>query len=792
MSKAAGVNVYYEVTDKIFSQLSHSVIWGPEGLSPLKRFKEGETSYIAACPNPRHQGARQTFIMPKAWPGGQCRMCGYREDWVAAAVKRAGGSFQDGLALLAEKAGVDLAGMEISVSDWDAMQSVWRKLFIFGLLSHYFSRALIKSEAPAAAAARSYFKELGITSRALTAFPIGFYTSAREIRQYLSNQGISQDDMDAAGIFSTGLESEYPFLYAFEDGRGNISGYTGADPQNPRDRLLMPGFTEDLQSISMFGLQQATPMIASERSVWLAETEQDTIIIQFESNKMFKIFKQMVSFGTGLKPTIEKLKALMHLGAEHFIYVTPLTAEGRKLTGEFALIIRKVGVKADVMPLPEGIDSLNSLVLERGYDYFDKSLVSKSGLYSIGRWLATELTTEYDISKESGLVEARRAAAETSLELAEEDAKEFVYAISEKIKWDPHFWCIVLEQYQGEQAGKALSERVKSLISQMERKRKDDAEMGFSWSINPEDLEEVAVVTVSEDELMRSFYNPREVLENFEATRPPLKTGLSELDRYISLRQGEMTLVSGWPGSGKTTLCIHLICKMLESQEDAVLFFSFENNRISVFNMLISNFYGIPHSQIVSKELESASSLYQKYLNAVEEFTRFRDKLVVIEEPFHSRYCASDIQEICQMVSENISVGLVLVDMLDMVSWDKTEPISNEVQQGSVAKDLLFAARRVNAPIVITTTPAANTASRRTGDFSGSILSVPPSVERYATIVVGLQVMSQLSGREVSVEGRQQDRLQITIQKNTLGRIPSSPIEVGFDPEHRRLVDLAR
>ncbi|MBN2209623.1 MAG: hypothetical protein JW759_10060 [Candidatus Coatesbacteria bacterium] len=790
MNKATGASVYYRVAEKLFENLSHEKVWGAEGIAPLKRFKEGETAYITMCPNPKHTGARQSFMLPKAWPGGSCRMCGHRSNWLTTAVKKAGGSFQGGVALLASTAGVDVSALGIADSDWREMEVTWKKLTVFGALSYFFSKVLQRSEAPGAKAAKAYFKEAGITERALMAFPVGYYPSSNEVRQYLEKSDVRKDFIEAAGVFSDTLQSNYPFLFGFSDAQGNVTGFMGTEPGNPNKRMPLPGFTEDLQNMSLFGIEEATPMITSERSVWMASPEIDTISIQHESNKTFKIFKQMVSLGVGLKPAKPKLAALRKLGAEHIIFSTPMTPEGRKLTTDFAGIICELGIKGDVLPLPEGISSLRHLIAERGYDYFDKSMVSHSGIYSIGRWLGKELVNRYDLSDEAGAAKAKEAAARASLELAAEDAKEFVYEIGDRLKWDPHFWCIVLEQCGKKDLAEVSEQQVRDVLSQLETKRKDDLEMGFSWSVTTEDLEEVTVVTVSEDELMHSFYNPRDVLEQYESSRKGLSTGLDALDDCVGLRPGEMTMVCGLPGSGKTTFCVNLISHILHNDDEAVLFFTLENTRMTVFNMLISNTFEIPFNQILEKRLEVGESMYQKYLTAVEEFTRYRDKLVVIEEPFHTRYAASDIQEICQMMSGNVPIGLIVVDSLGMLSWDKTTPIENETQLGYVARELLDTAKRVNAPLVVTNTPWVEHIRIEGGDLAETPLSVSLRVEPYASTILNLHYHPYSATGELGASRHAVDRLLVSVQKNSMGKKPVAHLEFGVDATLRKLINL--
>lgn len=788
MDDTQGIKTYYSITEQLFAQLSHEQIWGPEGIQPLKRFKEGETAYVASCPGAKV--VRQSFLMPKTLPGGACKMTGYRSNWLTAAVQKAGKSFRDGVALLAEKAEIDPSSFGLSDADWSALETTWKKLHIMGLLSSYFSKAFQRSQHPAIAAAKTYFKGLGLTERVLISFPVGAYTTRNEIRGYLSKSGISDDMIGSAGLFDERLEKEHPFLYEYGDSQGNIVGYAGCDPSDPSSRVLMPGFSPGLQAHAFFGLEQAISMITSERSVWLASREEDTISIQYESNRTFKVFKQMVSFGYGLMPTPEKLIALSKLGAQRYIFASAVDKAGLEQTSRFSTAICGLGVRADIMPLPEDEHSLAELIQDRGFDYFDKAIISKSGLYSVGRWLGREVEAKFDLTKESDLLKAKKDAARKSLELSEQDSREFVTAIGDRLKWDPHFWCIVIEELRKEAVEEPVDKQVEKLFSQMETKRQDDMEMGFSWSVSADDLEEVAVVTVSEDELMRSFYNPRELLENYETARPGLSTGLATLDKYIAFRPGEMTLVSGLPGSGKTTFCINVISQVLsKSDGDAVLFFTFENTRLSVFNMLISNLYQIPHGDILGKKLEAGGSVYQKYLNAIEDFTRYRDRLVVIEEPIHTRYAASDVQEICQMMSDNVKIGVVVIDSLGMLSLDKTSPIESETELATTVKDLVQTACRTNTPFLSTKTPWMAHVRAPGGDLAEPPLSISPRVEPFVSTILGLRFRHSSDPESAGKEHRT-DTIAVNVQKNSMGPMPHMSLEIGFDVKYRRLVDL--
>jgi len=69
-------------------------------------------------------------------------------------------------------------------------------------------------------------------------------------------------------------------------------------------------------------------------------------------------------------------------------------------------------------------------------------------------------------------------------------------------------------------------------------------------------------------------------------------------------------------------------------------------------------------------------------------------------------------------------------------------------------------------------------------------LSVSLRVEPYATTILSLHHVPYSPIGEIGASKFPIDRLMVMFQKNAMGKRPSSPVAVGFEPKYCRLVDI--
>jgi len=66
------------------------------------------------------------------------------------------------------------------------------------------------------------------------------------------------------------------------------------------------------------------------------------------------------------------------------------------------------------------------------------------------------------------------------------------------------------------------------------------------------------------------------------------KTGFKELDNFVAIEPGTLTIVAGRPSHGKTTMMLNMYRNMISANEDkSFLFYSYEEQRQDIINKII-------------------------------------------------------------------------------------------------------------------------------------------------------------------------------------------------------------
>ena len=93
--------------------------------------------------------------------------------------------------------------------------------------------------------------------------------------------------------------------------------------------------------------------------------------------------------------------------------------------------------------------------------------------------------------------------------------------------------------------------------------------------------------------------------------RPPgLDTGYEQIDKYVSIPNGAITLVAGRPSHGKTTFLLNLYLNMIEKYPDKQFyFFSYEESKTALFIKIINILAGV----IVNKDLKYKNTSQLEY-----------------------------------------------------------------------------------------------------------------------------------------------------------------------------------
>ena len=168
------------------------------------------------------------------------------------------------------------------------------------------------------------------------------------------------------------------------------------------------------------------------------------------------------------------------------------------------------------------------------------------------------------------------------------------------------------------------------------------------------------------------------LLEDFERdllkTPDGLKTGYGQLDAFLRIPQGALSILGGRPGHGKTTLQLNLLLNFLRQYPDKRFYlFSYEEARFWLALKLIMILAG----EILDAEHNQAE--YMKYLHkergqlrafpaideAVSTYSRLTSsgRLTIIDR----RPCAEELASTLALVTRQCDVGAIIIDYIQKI-----------------------------------------------------------------------------------------------------------------------------
>ncbi|MBU1626024.1 hypothetical protein KKB18_01510 [bacterium] len=801
MSELKEIKVNEGIIGMISDTLDHNMVWGKEGISPLKFFREGQQTYLSTCPNPEHDSPRPSFLMRKGWNTGKCQRCGYTISWLEFIMDKlgvgklsSGSDFWKALGILAEKAGysIDISNIDLGLEKTIINQ--WRQEILRDQLAILFKKEFQERDSSRARTVREYFEKNAISSRTFSVMPFGYYPSQVEVKDYLLSKGFTEKIIEQAQVLFKDFEEGYNLIYIYNSRRGNVSGFKAFNPDEPDSWKFFPTFTPELQKEAMLGFELSCGAIQNEKTVMLVEDELDCFILQHEIFKNTKNFEDIICFPDMNIVDKSSFEMLKELGCKIIYFLFPTKKESTEKLKKCLDALIGLDLESFVISVGKDIDSLRDIIAMSGTEALIQLVHNRSKSVTSGNWLGGYLLSNHNLKDESQFKQARKVAVAYSLQLNPTDSKDFLYFVGEALDWDPHFWSTYVEQFQRDLSKKSLQEEIKKLTEQLDLKKKDDMEIGFSWAA---DFEEAGatVSTISEEEIQRAFYDPGELVSFYEGRKKGIPIGLTALDKNMDLLKNQFIVISGRSSSGKTSLALHFVKQILKKSKELVIFITYDDSRLEIFNKLLSNFSEIPYHMIIRKQLEDFAGYYDKYLSAIEEFTEFRDQFVVIQEPVHRRYTVSDISEICATIRGNVPIGLIVIDPLQMVSWDQSTSVSNDTEMGEIAKELKRLSMQVECPI-IGTLNSEFTLSGRGGEklIEAEIPELPWSVKQHCSVILGLSRISlqhRGESEKIYIDKKQTtEKVQIYWLKNVYGELPTEPLTIGFIPEFHKFIEL--
>lgn len=171
-------------------------------------------------------------------------------------------------------------------------------------------------------------------------------------------------------------------------------------------------------------------------------------------------------------------------------------------------------------------------------------------------------------------------------------------------------------------------------------------------------------------------------------------SGLTDLDRIIgSLIPGNVYIVAGRPGQGKTGLLLTIAKNAAQKYNKRVGIFSLEMSRLQVAQRLIAQEAEVDLQRIIQgKLLENEWPLFTNGVEVVSDLSIVVNDLSSIN--------INQIRQTARKMKANGGLDLLVVDYIQLAGGEGGKYQSRELEVSAVSRGLKYLARELNVPIL--------------------------------------------------------------------------------------------
>jgi replicative DNA helicase len=174
-----------------------------------------------------------------------------------------------------------------------------------------------------------------------------------------------------------------------------------------------------------------------------------------------------------------------------------------------------------------------------------------------------------------------------------------------------------------------------------------------------------------------------------------LRTGFSDLDGMVlGLQPGDMVVVAGRPGAGKTSLAMQIASNVAIFQRASVLVCSLEMNKESLFERLISTI-----SRVDANRLRKP-----RYMSKQDEMLVLNAAHVISSASIHINdrggTTMSQIAASARRCKSRHGLDLIVIDYLSLVNGQKKKGESRQEEVAGVSRRIKAMAKSLGCPVI--------------------------------------------------------------------------------------------
>lgn len=213
-------------------------------------------------------------------------------------------------------------------------------------------------------------------------------------------------------------------------------------------------------------------------------------------------------------------------------------------------------------------------------------------------------------------------------------------------------------------------------------------------------------------------------------TRPSIKTGFRELDEMLNggLKPGQMIIVAGRPGLGKSTLGTDILRNACIRNDYCGLFFSLEMSKEELTTRIISAETSTRLSRLMSGELSDADwAGMSDRLGEIESASLFID-----DSPSNTM---SDIRAKAKQMKAQGRLDIVVIDYLQLLTTGRRAD-SRQQEVSEFSRQIKLLAKECEVPVIAVAQLNRSVESRDGGVPKASDLRESGSLEQDADVIV--------------------------------------------------------
>lgn len=247
------------------------------------------------------------------------------------------------------------------------------------------------------------------------------------------------------------------------------------------------------------------------------------------------------------------------------------------------------------------------------------------------------------------------------------------------------------------------------------------------------------------------------------ARRNKISSGFHGLDTELGCFDlGELVVIGGRPGMGKTQFLIQLCVNFL-NQDHCALYFTLDLSRQNVFRRILCNISEVSIDELYNIESVPLKEVLRKNMESLKKWSLYIDDTAAFK--LHDLIVVSE-----KMIREN-GVKIIFVDYLQLLSNEHYRN-NREQELSGISRELKKLARDLNV-LVICTSQLSRQVENRPGGSKRPMLSdlrESGAIEQDADKVL-FMYRPEYYGLEVDENNEStKDKVEILIAKNRTGR----------------------